>query len=119
MSNLVGAGRTIGNLYSLAGRRLEKGVLQLVATRTGRGPDACADRLLALCQTFFAGWPFRALPMTKSKSRKDVSGSLDDEKRDALLMEAMGPDCERLLRYGATCVYVISCVASHHLTEPI
>ncbi|KLO10097.1 hypothetical protein SCHPADRAFT_535649 [Schizopora paradoxa] len=98
MSNLVGAGRTLGNLYSSAGRRLEKGVLQLLA-RTGRGPDACADRLLGLCQSFFAGWPFRELP---EKSRlKGREGMHSGEMRERLLLEAMGPDCERLLRYGA------------------
>lgn len=100
MSNLVGAGRMVGNFYSFAGRRLEKGVLRIVATSTARGPNACADRLLSLCQSFFAGWPFRELPVGATSNR----GALAGEERDRLLMEVMGPDCERLLRYGSACV---------------
>ncbi|KLO10096.1 hypothetical protein SCHPADRAFT_535721 [Schizopora paradoxa] len=92
MSNLVGAGRTLGNLYSFAGRRLERGILRLLA-RTWFGPDACADRLEYLYTSvkFSTGQPFSDFP------EDSWWGRLGPVK----LFKLMGPDCEQLLRYGA------------------
>jgi len=106
MSNIAGAGRTLGNLYSFAGRRLERGILQLV-TKTGRGPDECADRLLGLCQSIFAGWPFRFRERWMSPTTK----------RDRLIIEAMGPDCERLLRYAGSHITDIQFVAFRRIVD--
>ena len=46
-SNLSGAGRIIGNGYSLAGRRLENG-LSAVAVFLGRGPGETAMKIRRL-----------------------------------------------------------------------
>lgn len=49
MSNLVGTGRVLGNLYSAAGRRLEK-VLGVVAGKIGYGPEAVYRSLQYQCR---------------------------------------------------------------------
>ena len=47
MSNLIGAGRTLGNLYSSAGKKIEH-TLNRAAHRAGYGPDAIYQKLLNL-----------------------------------------------------------------------
>lgn len=49
MSNLVGTGRVIGNLYSFTGKRLER-ALGDIAHRVGLGPEAVYDKICALSQ---------------------------------------------------------------------
>lgn len=46
-SNLVGAGRTLGSLYSSTGRRLEK-TMGNIAHKAGLGPEAIYQRISAL-----------------------------------------------------------------------
>ena len=52
MSNLVGPGRVLGNLYSNAGRRLER-VLGSAAHRAGLGPIATYEKITELCQAIW------------------------------------------------------------------
>lgn len=49
MSDLAGTGRVLGNLYSAAGRRLEK-VLGVVAGKIGYGPEAAYRSLQHQCR---------------------------------------------------------------------
>lgn len=49
MSDLAGTGRVLGNLYSTAGRRLEK-VLGVVAGKIGYGPEAAYRSLQHQCR---------------------------------------------------------------------
>ena len=54
MSNLVGPGRVLGNLYSSLGRRLEKSV-GVAAHKAGYGPSATYDAILQGYETFSEG----------------------------------------------------------------
>lgn len=49
VSNLVGTGRVIGNLYSFTGKRLER-ALGDIAHRVGLGPEAVYEKICALSQ---------------------------------------------------------------------
>lgn len=49
MSDLAGTGRVLGNLYSAAGRRLEK-ALGVVAGKIGYGPEAAYRSLQHQCR---------------------------------------------------------------------
>ena len=51
-SNLPGPGRLLGNVYSYAGRRLERAV-GIVAHKSGFGPNATYQKMQELMQ---AGW---------------------------------------------------------------
>ena len=50
MSNLIGAGRTLGLLYSRAGRAFEKSAA-FVAEKAGYGPQAIYNKLLVSTRT--------------------------------------------------------------------
>ena len=52
MSNLVGAGRVLGNFYSFAGRRLERTV-GTIAHTAGFGPSATYEKIR---QTYHTSW---------------------------------------------------------------
>ena len=52
MSNLVGAGRVLGNFYSFAGRRLERTV-GTIAHRAGFGPSATFEKIR---QMYYTSW---------------------------------------------------------------
>ena len=47
MSNNIGTGRVLGNLYSYAGRRLEK-TIGLLAHRAGLGPNTTYEKIQAI-----------------------------------------------------------------------
>ena len=52
MTNLVGAGRVLGNLYVILGRYLER-ILGEAAYSAGFGPDAIFERIT---QLYYDGW---------------------------------------------------------------
>ena len=54
MSNLPGAGRVLGNLYSIAGRRLERTVGSF-AHRAGIGPNATYEKIRELASGEWRG----------------------------------------------------------------
>ena len=54
MSNLVGPGRVLGNLYSSLGRRLER-YIGASAHKAGYGPSATYDAILQGYETFAKG----------------------------------------------------------------
>ena len=54
MSNLVGPGRVLGNLYSSLGRRLERSI-GVSAHKAGYGPSATYDAILQGYETFAKG----------------------------------------------------------------
>ena len=54
MSNIVGPGRVLGNLYSCLGRRLEKTV-SVAAHKAGYGPSATYEAILQGYETFAKG----------------------------------------------------------------
>ena len=54
MSNLVGAGRVLGNFYSFAGRRLERTV-GTIAHRAGFGPSATYEKIRQAYHTSWRG----------------------------------------------------------------
>lgn len=92
MSNLPGPGRTLGKLYSSAGRSLEKSFGRL-AHAAGYGPFAASQRLVALCgqpsgQPLWLSW-------------EHISVGKDDYMKGLLkLQDDAMPDCWRLLKYA-------------------
>ncbi|KAH8115992.1 hypothetical protein DFH11DRAFT_1583436 [Phellopilus nigrolimitatus] len=107
-TNLPGAGRLLGNLYSAGGHLLESR-LNRIANEAGRGPDACAARI----KSVLLGEPYQDevlmfLQVTAGAKRK--SRLLPHE-------EILFKECRQLLRYAQYPSRSTHICAMEHITK--
>lgn len=85
--NLIGPGRVLGNLYSNAGRSLERG-FGILAHKVGFGPAASAERLSVICEQRY---------LDSHLSGKDFKSPSDDTE---IFLNMVSPECSKLLKYA-------------------
>lgn len=91
-TNLPGAGRLLGNLYTVGGRLLESR-MNKIAIKSGRGPDACAERI----RKAVIGEPYLEEDLMKIQVKiRDRWKAKNLSDHDRLLF----PECRLLLRYA-------------------
>lgn len=89
-SDLPGAGRTLGNVYSKLGRKLEGALVLAVRSNQGKGPSEIARKIMQL------------------RSEVNILQGLHSGDRLPGLFKKLKKDCRALLEY-TTCVAQSDC----------
>lgn len=114
MSDLPGAGRLLGNLYSYLGRRLENAI-GMTAERMGYGPRVVAERIrrrTSLIRTYEKGLRHYEACTRRNKTCSCCEWLIEKSQNRApgpaiqLKREKVVKDCKKLLKYVQCVGYI-------------